>query len=56
MSIPPDPLFSEVLFLYGYSEKAGTGATEMIRECRNAGLPEPAFRQVGDQWVVTLLA
>jgi predicted HTH transcriptional regulator len=26
----------------------------MIRKCREAGLPEPHFRQVGDQWVVTL--
>jgi ATP-dependent DNA helicase RecG len=40
--------------LYGDIEKAGTGTTEMIRKCREAGLPEPQFRQVGDQWVVTL--
>jgi ATP-dependent DNA helicase RecG len=53
-SIPHNPLISEVLFLYGYIEKAGTGTTEMIRKCREAGLPEPQFRQVGDQWVVTL--
>jgi predicted HTH transcriptional regulator len=53
-SIPHNPLISEVLFLSGYIEKAGTGTTEMIRRCREAGLPEPDFRQVGDQWVVTL--
>jgi ATP-dependent DNA helicase RecG len=46
-SIPHNPLISEVLFLYGYIEKAGTGTTEMIRKCREAGLPEPHFRQVG---------
>jgi ATP-dependent DNA helicase RecG len=53
-SIPRNPLISEVLFLSGYIEKAGTGTTEMIRRCRKAGLPEPDFRQLGDQWVVTL--
>lgn len=53
-SIPHNPLISEVLFLSGYIEKAGTGTTEMIRRCREAGLPEPDFRQAGDQWVVTL--
>jgi ATP-dependent DNA helicase RecG len=53
-SIPHNPLISEVLFLSGYIEKAGTGTTEMIRRCREAGLPEPQFRQAGDQWVVTL--
>lgn len=53
-SIPRNPLISEVLFLSGYIEKAGTGTTEMIRRCREAGLAEPEFRQVGDQWVVTL--
>lgn len=53
-SIPYNPLISEVLFLSDYSEKAGTGTTEMIRRCREAGLAEPEFRQVGDQWVVTL--
>lgn len=53
-SIPHNPLISEVLFLSGYIEKAGTGTTEMIRQCHEAELSEPDFRQVGDQWVVTL--
>jgi hypothetical protein len=47
--VPHNPLISQVLFLYGYIEKAGTGTTEMIRKCRRAELPEPQFRQVGDQ-------
>lgn len=53
-SVPHNPLISEVLFLSGYIEKAGTGTTEMIRQCREAGLPGPEFVQDGDQWVVTL--
>lgn len=53
-SIPRNPLISEVLFLAGYIEKAGTGTLDMIAQCRDAGLPEPGFRQAGDQWVVTL--
>lgn len=53
-SIPQNPLLAEALFLSGYIEKSGTGTTEMIRQCRAAGLPEPTFEQRGDQWTVTL--
>ena len=53
-SIPRNPLINEVLFLSGYVEKVGTGTTQMIFNCREAGIPEPQFRQVGDQWVVTI--
>lgn len=53
-SIPRNPLICEALFLTKYIEKAGTGTLDMIGHCRDAGLPEPGFRQAGDQWVVTL--
>lgn len=53
-SIPQNPLLAEALFLSGYIEKSGTGTTEMIRQCKAAGLPEPTFEQRGDQWTVTL--
>ena len=36
-------------------EKAGTGTTDMIADCRKAGLPEPDFEQHGPHFVVTLL-
>lgn len=53
-SIPRNPLIAEALFLSGYIEKSGTGTTEMIRECREAGLAEPSFAQRGGEWTVTL--
>jgi ATP-dependent DNA helicase RecG len=37
-----------------YVEKAGTGTTDMIADCREAGLPEPDFRQCGPHVVTTL--
>ncbi|MFA4846401.1 MAG: ATP-binding protein [Patescibacteria group bacterium] len=52
--IPRNPLIAEPLFRVKYVEKAGTGTTDMIADCRKAGLPEPAFEQRGPHFVVTL--
>lgn len=52
--IPRNPLIAEPLFRVKYVEKAGTGTTDMIAECRAAGLPEPDFKQCGPHFVVTL--
>ncbi len=53
-SIPRNPLLAKAFFLSGYMDTGGTGTLEMIRVCREAGLPEPSFAQRGDQWTVTL--
>jgi predicted HTH transcriptional regulator len=53
-SIPRNPLLAEPLFLTRYIERAGTGTLDMIALCREAGLPEPEFRQDGGQFVLTL--
>ncbi|MCK4303663.1 MAG: DUF4062 domain-containing protein [Candidatus Eisenbacteria sp.] len=53
-SIPRNPLLSEPLFLAHYIERAGTGTLDMIALCREAGLPEPEFRQEGGQFVQAL--
>jgi predicted HTH transcriptional regulator len=53
-SIPRNPLISDPLFLAHYVERAGTGTLDMIAMCRDAGLPEPEFRQDGSQFVMTL--
>jgi len=53
-SIPRNPLIAEAMFLAHYIEKAGTGTLDVIAECRKAGLPDPEFRQEGDQFVITL--
>jgi predicted HTH transcriptional regulator len=47
-------LIAEPLFRVKYVEKAGTGTTDMIDDCRKAGLPEPDFEQRGPHFVVTL--
>jgi predicted HTH transcriptional regulator len=53
-SIPANPLLSEVLFLMGYIDRAGTGTLDMLAKCRDAQLPEPDFFQDGDHWIVRL--
>lgn len=52
--IPRNPLIAEPLFRIKYVEKAGTGTTDMIADCRNAGLLEPDFAQHGPHFVVTI--
>ena len=52
--IPRNPLIAEPLFRVKYVEKAGTGTTDMIADCRKAGLPEPDFEQSGPHFVVIL--
>ncbi len=52
--IPRNPLIAEPLFRVKYADKVGTGTTDMIADCRDAGLPEPDFEQRGPHFVVTL--
>jgi len=52
--IPRNPLIAEPLFRVKYVEKAGTGTTDMIADCRKAELPEPDFEQRGPHFVVIL--
>jgi len=52
--MPRNPLIAEPLYRVKYVEKAGTGTTDMIADCRKAGLPEPDFEQRGPYFVVTL--
>lgn len=42
-SVPGNPLLAEPLYLAKYIERMGTGTRDMIRRCREAGLPEPEF-------------
>ncbi len=52
--MPRNPLLAEPLYRVKYVEKAGTGTTDMIDDCRKAGLQEPDFEQHGPHFVVTL--
>ena len=52
--LPHNPLIAEPLFRVKYVEKAGTGTTDMIADCIEAGLPEPDFKQHGPHFVTTI--
>lgn len=52
--LPRNPLIAEPLFRTKYVEKAGTGTTDMIADCLDAGLPEPDFKQHGPHFVTTI--
>ncbi|MBI5846233.1 MAG: DUF4062 domain-containing protein [Deltaproteobacteria bacterium] len=52
-SVPHNPLLAEPLYLTKYIERMGTGTGDMIRRCRDAGLPEPEFRMT-DGFALTI--
>jgi len=52
-SVPANPLLAEPLYLTKYIERMGTGTSDIIRLCREAGLPEPGF-SITDGFVATL--
>lgn len=52
-SVPVNPLLAEPMYLAGYIERMGTGTRDMIRRCREAGLPEPEF-SVSDGFVTSV--
>lgn len=53
-SIPHNPLLAEPMYLTKYIERMGTGIRDMIRRCKNAGLPEPEIRIDGGSFVLTV--
>jgi predicted HTH transcriptional regulator len=52
-SVPRNPQLAEPLYLTQYIERMGTGTGDMIRRCREVGLPEPQFT-VSDGFVTTV--
>lgn len=53
-SVPRNVRLAEVLWFAHYIEKVGTGTLDVIAGCQSADLPEPDFRQAGDEFLVTL--
>jgi predicted HTH transcriptional regulator len=53
-SFPQNPLLCEPFYLSGYIERAGSGTLEMIKQCRNRGLPEPDFMQKMGHFITTI--
>ena len=54
-SYPTNPLIARVLFLANYIQKAGTGTLEMVKQCREYGIPEPQFVTIRDVEFRTIL-
>jgi len=48
-----NPLFAQTLYLTQYIEQMGTGTGDMIRRCRESGLPEPEF-SISDGFVTAI--
>ncbi len=55
-SYPGNPLLAEVLYLSDYIQKAGSGTIEMIKQCKQQGLPEPNFVSLRGMEFRTILA
>lgn len=53
-SIPKNPLLFKQLFWVKYVEDVGGGTTDMIKACKEWGLPEPEFEDTGTAIVVTI--
>lgn len=53
-SIPYNPLICEPLYLTQYIERAGSGTVEMVKQCKEHGLPEPEFIQKMGHFVVVI--
>ena len=54
-SYPANPLLAYAMFMRKYIEKSGTGAGDMIKMCRDAGVPSPKWQvEDGDDFIVTI--
>lgn len=51
-SIPANPDIARVFFRAGYIENWGRGISDIIKYCKNAGLPEPFYRKMGAGFAV----
>jgi len=54
-SRPRNKTIARLLFLSGYIEQWGSGTLSMITACERDGIPDPQFREAGDDFVVTFL-
>ena len=53
-SIPRNPLIADAFYRAGYIEKFGTGTLRIIEELKEAGHPEPEFKEEANGFVVQL--
>ena len=52
-SIPRNPLIARQFFLIKFVEEVGTGTNDMINYCKEWKIPEPEFKHVTGDFVVT---
>ncbi|GAB6286881.1 MAG: helix-turn-helix domain-containing protein [Methanoregula sp.] len=52
-SRPRNKTIARLLFYIGYIEQWGSGTLSMITACERDGVPDPQFRETGDDFVVT---
>ncbi|MBN1195659.1 MAG: putative DNA binding domain-containing protein [Methanomicrobiaceae archaeon] len=52
-SHPRNKTIARLLFLTGYIEQWGSGTLSMITACERDGVPDPQFRETGNDFVVT---
>jgi ATP-dependent DNA helicase RecG len=55
-SHPSNPTLANVLYYGNYIQQVGSGTTEMVRQCKAHGLPEPEFVSVRNLEFKTILA
>ncbi|MEW6557266.1 MAG: DUF4062 domain-containing protein [Elusimicrobiota bacterium] len=55
-SHPTNPLLATVMFFADYIQQAGSGTLEMLKQCREHGLPEPDFVSIRNLEFKTILA
>lgn len=55
-SHPSNPTLASVLYFGDYIQQVGSGTTEMVRQCKEHGLPEPEFVSVRNLEFKTILA
>ncbi len=53
-SVPRNPRLCEALYLAAYVQKAGSGTLEMVKQCREKGLPEPEFKEKDGSFVTVI--
>jgi ATP-dependent DNA helicase RecG len=54
-SFPANPLLANALYWANYSQRTGSGTLEMIRVCREQGVPEPNFMLIRNVEFRTIL-
>ncbi len=55
-SHPSNPTLANVMYFGNYIQQVGSGTTEMVRQCKEHGLPEPEFISVRNLEFKTILA